>query len=108
MKIELDLPEVTGYEYTGEYRIPREGEPFKGSTDVRFADAGITCEFPILKKKAPKYKVLSSPAFDGVYVEIKALEDALDLIFCVDLSPSSLGKLEALKALTLPSILNRG
>jgi len=26
MKVELDLPQIDGYLYTGEWRIPREGE----------------------------------------------------------------------------------
>ena len=26
MKITLDLPEIEGYEYTGEYRLPLKGE----------------------------------------------------------------------------------
>ena len=28
MKIELDLPEVPGYEYTGEYRSPLAGDMY--------------------------------------------------------------------------------
>lgn len=26
MKVEIELPEIEGYEYTGEYRTPRKGE----------------------------------------------------------------------------------
>ncbi len=30
MKVEIDLPEIEGYEYTGEYRSPEHGEAFIG------------------------------------------------------------------------------
>ena len=30
MKVEIDLPEIEGYEYTGEYRPPKDGECYLG------------------------------------------------------------------------------
>ena len=80
MKIELDLPEVPGYEYTGEYRSPKLDEPFKAGAGVRFGSGGMSAEFPILKKKAPKYSVIGEGhALFKTYVEIKALEDLIKL-----------------------------
>ena len=80
MKIELDLPEVPGYEYTGEYRSPKLDEPFKAGAGVRFGSGGMSAEFPILKKKAPKYSVIGEGhALFKTYVEIKALADLVRL-----------------------------
>jgi hypothetical protein len=87
MKIELDLPEIEGFELA-EGKQPRMAKAGDYFTDLlgekmTFKDphSGYTVEkYIILKKKAPKYKVLDSVAFDGVYVEIKALEDAIEII----------------------------
>jgi hypothetical protein len=83
MKIELDLPEIEGYEYTGKNRQAKGEHYLTNANRVGFQPTplGYTIgHYPILKKKAPKYKVLDSVAFDGVYVEIKALEDAIEII----------------------------
>ena len=84
MKIELDLPEIEGFEYTGEYRIAEPGE-YILIHDYTITAQGRSSKYPILKKKAPKYKLLShkqSIKDDDVieYVEIKALEEAVKLI----------------------------
>jgi hypothetical protein len=91
MKIELDLPEIEGYEYTGKNRQAK-GEHFLTSGNrVGFQPTplGYTIgHYPILKKKAPKYKTITPASylqqsgcidFSAEYVEIKALEDALEL-----------------------------
>ena len=105
MKIELDLPEIEGYEYTGEYRRPKEDEYYKGTVDARQADSDSGSEYPILKKKAPKY--LTVPSDGSIYgkqlVEIKALEDALKIISTMDAEPNlnsnEIPETKALKAL---------
>ena len=102
MKIELDLPEIEGYEYTGEYRIAEAGEYFMEELHAfSFADDRTDSEYPILKKKAPKY--LTVPSDGNIYgkqlVEIKALNDAVNLIDIDDLTPTGLAKLAALKEL---------
>ena len=86
MKIELDLPEIEGYEYTGEYRKPKEDEYYKAVRDARQAESDSSSEYPILKKKAPKYRTYSfgscmecSTGESYEFVEIKALEDAIEL-----------------------------
>jgi hypothetical protein len=83
MKIELDLPEIEGYEYTGEYRIAEVMEYFMEELQAsRLRESRTDSEYPILKKKAPKYLVI--PCGGNIYgktlVEIKALEDALKLM----------------------------
>ena len=55
------------------------------------------CEYRV--KPAPKYKVLDSVAFDGVYVEIKALEDALKLTLGLALNGDDLVIYSELSAL---------
>jgi hypothetical protein len=92
MKIELELPEIEGYEYTGEYRRAEKGDFFYHRKCSAVVSAGGTTvlERPILRKKAPVYLVLDIDA-DGRtvtpfqaaghrLVEIKALEDALKLV----------------------------
>ena len=77
MKITLDLPEIEGYEYTGEYRIAEPMEYFMEELQaVRFSDERTDSDYPILKKKAPKYET----TYNGAYVEIKALEHAIAII----------------------------
>ena len=63
MKITLDLPEIEGYEYTGEYRRAQKFEPYEsnGVGIINAPKATQNC-FHILKKKAPKYVVLDSVA----------------------------------------------
>jgi hypothetical protein len=84
MKIELDLPEIEGYEYTGEYRIVEAGDYCLESTNeavFQHPNCGKTIgHYPILKKKAVKYAILKGAAFEKEYVEIKALEDAIEII----------------------------
>ena len=83
MKIELDLPEIEGFEYTGAYRTAEIGE-YVLIHDHVIECQGHSYEYPILKKKEPKYKLLShkqSIKDDDVieYVEIKALKDLIKL-----------------------------
>ena len=86
MKIELDLPDIEGYELA-EGKQPRMAKAGDYFTDLlgekmTFKDphSGYTVEkYIILKKKAPKYLVIDGAAFEKKYVEIKALEDALEL-----------------------------
>jgi hypothetical protein len=103
MKIELDLPEIEGFEYTGEHRQAEAGDYYLEATNeavFQVASCGKTIgHYPILKKKAPKYKVLDSVAFDGVYVEIKALEDALKLMHGRTLNVDDMRIYDELKSL---------
>jgi hypothetical protein len=86
MKITLDLPEIEGYEYTGEFRRAKDREPYMTSGgEVESCIGGSNSQYPILKKKAPKYKLLShkqSIRHDDVteYVEMQALTDAMTLL----------------------------
>jgi hypothetical protein len=84
MKITLDLPEIEGYEYTGEYRAAKASEWFLDGTNKPYQyptnNHASRIPFPILKKKAPKYAILKGAAFEKEYVEIKALRDAIYLI----------------------------
>ena len=60
MKIELELPEIPGYEYTGEYRPPKAGEWFcAGDGTATRAWHNFTSCHPILRKvepSKPKYR----------------------------------------------------
>jgi hypothetical protein len=84
MKITLDLPEIEGYEYTGEHRQAEAGDYYLEVTNeaaFRHLNCGKTRgHYPIIKKKAPKYAILKGAAFEKEYVEKKALEDALGLL----------------------------
>ena len=88
MKIEIDLPEIEGYEYTGEFRGPRGGEYFKNLKGVDHTNCDVMAEYPILKKKAPDYETIGFDSDGRVilangskqFVEIKALTDALSLV----------------------------
>jgi hypothetical protein len=96
MKIELDLPEIEGYEYTGEHRQAEAGDYYLEATNqavFQVASCGKTIgHYPILKKKAPKYETrfidknncLWIGDDQGIregktYVEIKAISDLVRL-----------------------------
>ena len=78
MKIELDLPEIEGFEYTGAYRTAEIGEYILIHDHV-IECQGHSYEYPILKKKAPKYDVIKKSTFDKTYIELKALKDLVEL-----------------------------
>ena len=55
VKVEMELPAVPGFEYTGEYRNPRRGECYLHDGDdpnVVTASYDITAEYPIMRKAA--------------------------------------------------------
>lgn len=83
-KIEIDLPEIEGFEYTGEYRAYKNGEFYLSSTNqaTKATCSGGHSHWPILKKKAPAYKTTTTATHREVtsYVEIKALEHAMGLV----------------------------
>jgi hypothetical protein len=93
MKITLDLPEIEGYEYTGEFRRAKDREPYMTSGGgVESCIGGSNSQYPILKKKAPKYETrfidkqncLWIGDDQGIregktYVEIKAISDLVRL-----------------------------
>lgn len=55
MKVELNLPEVPGYEYTGEYRCPKIGEFFCNKNEAVQCKYDFSSEYPILRiKEKPK------------------------------------------------------
>jgi hypothetical protein len=50
MKIEIELPEIDGFEYTGEYKIPNiEDHYLDSSLNPNFAMEKICSPYPILK-----------------------------------------------------------
>jgi len=49
MKVEIDLPEIDGFEYTGEYRKPKKGEWYYSGLCAVHAEYSIGCCLPILK-----------------------------------------------------------
>ena len=51
MKVEIDLPEIAGCEYTGEYRQPKSGELFSREGEMIEATVDLHSEYPILRKK---------------------------------------------------------
>ena len=77
MKVEIDLPEIEGFEYTGEYRSAETGEYISINNHVITAQGHIY-EYPILKKKEPEYRVTTINGND--VVSINALEDLLVII----------------------------
>ena len=55
MKVEIELPEVPGYEYTGEYRSPETGEFFGHNGEAKQCTYHGCSEYPILRvKEKPK------------------------------------------------------
>jgi hypothetical protein len=83
MKITLDLPDIEGYEYTGEYRLPLKGEEVAiGHMHTKVGCSDCSVSYFILKKKEPKYKTTTVDTGHELfeYVEAKALEDALSLV----------------------------
>lgn len=54
MKVQIDLPEIPGYEYTGEYRCPKPDEPFMHVDRVCAHPGHLDEQFPILRKLEPK------------------------------------------------------
>jgi hypothetical protein len=88
MKITLDLPEIEGYELA-EGKQPRPVKFGEYSINMETLEAtqwnGACTSFDnaiVLKKKAPKYHTFTSshPFHECEYVEIKALEDAIEII----------------------------
>ena len=90
MKIELELPEIEGFEYTGEYRIPLYGEYYQILREAQ-QNKGKTYNYnyPILRKKKPKYKTTTVDTGRELfrYVEIQALKDAMTIIKYMDSDP---------------------
>ena len=80
MKVTIDLPEIEGFEYTGEYRGPNKGEHYYDEGKQLVAQAARHAACPILKKKAPVYKTYHAFQSDVRFVELKALEAALNLV----------------------------
>ena len=102
MKVTLDLPDIKGYEYTGEYRNTESGEwfcNFKKQAECAQGGPGQIGPYPILKKIAPKYKTHCLTDANLKYVEIKALEDALNLYEGAALSNGQGKKRDKLRAL---------
>jgi hypothetical protein len=90
MKVTLDLPEVEGYEYTGEYRKPVTGEYWLGEVGgvVLEGCEAVTGNYFILKKKKPEYLVGLSPSEiwekRSPMIDIKAVEDLMGLLGVAD------------------------
>ena len=95
MKVEIELQEIEGFEYTGEYRPPVKGEHYYDEGKQLVAQAARHDAHLILKKIAPKYTTIWIDREFGngchwynvqnhqnrvEFVEIKALEDALSLV----------------------------
>ena len=80
MKVKLDLPDIEGFEYTGEYRMSKTGEYISVGGHV-ITSQGHAYEYPILKKKAPIYNILGQEEGMGIFVEIRALKDIMELAF---------------------------
>ena len=80
MKIAFDLPEIEGFEYTGAYRTAEAGEYILIHDHV-IECQGHSYEYPILKRKAPKYRteVISYKEGKIKMVDIKALKDLVRL-----------------------------
>ena len=105
--IKIQIPE--GFKPDGgeQPRRPKEGEWFLGDGIAK--ECYVDFEYSkhiILKNKKPKYKVrLVEEELDNIekYIEIKALEDALDIIklMCMHPNddPSELGRGEIYEAL---------
>jgi len=57
MKVEIELPEIEGYEYTGEYRVPRKGEYTLGCASLTLCsivyEGSMNVSTHILKKVKP-------------------------------------------------------
>ena len=57
MKVEIELPEIEGYEYTGEYRCPKKGEYFLGCASLTACsieyEGSMNVGTHILKKVKP-------------------------------------------------------
>lgn len=49
MKVELELPEIKGFEYTGEYRAPKYEEWFYNDIHVIRAESDYMAEYPIMR-----------------------------------------------------------
>lgn len=84
MKVELDLPEIEGFEYTGEYRKLKPNEWFCNYKNEAENARGTPGPYPILKKKEPEYKTFFLTDENLKYVSINALEDAMKIIDNVD------------------------
>ncbi len=86
MKVTLDLPEIEGFEYTGEYRQAKTGEPYMIlNGKVESCIGGSNSLYPILKKIEPEYIVIDhihsiAAADAGRFVSINALEDMWVLV----------------------------
>ena len=91
MKIELDLPEIEGFEPDEgkQPRMAKKGDNYTGITGIvsKWQSSKDTEHaYIILKKKAPEYRTHEEKVWlDGRYhltryVEIKAIEDAIGVI----------------------------
>ncbi len=74
MKIEIELPEIEGFSYTGEYRQPKLGESYiynleygKGKVKECFVPAPSGCNKFIMKKLKPKREFKDGAFYPVVY-----------------------------------------
>ena len=88
MIVKIELPEIQGYEYTGEYRKPAEGEYCFQRPDLpliflKRGEYSNVYSF-ILKKIMPDYRecvLVPERSKDKIrMIEFKAVEDAIELI----------------------------
>jgi len=80
MKIEIELPEIEGFEYTGEYTMPKVGEYYLDIHFKPFERVSINSNdpFPILRKLKPK-RVFKDGAFYQVAMVAGLIQNARDI-----------------------------
>ena len=96
MKIKIDLPEIKGYEYTGEFRQPRKGEygidlrtniiEQTNNDYVIFKSKGDGTEIvcPILRKKKKMVKVIVDKSCGEMFDKINCdFENYMDYKKCL-------------------------
>jgi len=81
VKVEMELPRIQGFEYTGEYRTPKVGEAYLYDPDdaeVITAVHLITAEYPIMRK-AEVWREARPSDLDNGPVVCRYSDDSLDI-----------------------------
>ena len=99
----IELPELDGFEYSGEYRKAKHGEFYLCNNFPLQALPATQNHYPILKKVVPKYKTTEIHTDNGFiqYVEIQAVKDAIKLsdVYAHDMTNAQCDEWQALEAL---------